>query len=61
MTRHADRRPSGGKPRGNGEKRAQMREDWREDETFPVLDENLLLQDDPAASARQRRGKRAVR
>ena len=61
MTRHAQRRVPGGKPRGGAERKARQREDWLEDEDLPVLDENLLLLDDPAGSARQRRGKRPPR
>lgn len=61
MTRHAQRRAPGGKPRCGAERKARQREDWLEDEDLPVLDENLLLLDDPAGSARQRRGKRPPR
>lgn len=61
MTRHAQRRTPGAKSRGGVERKARQREDWREDEDLPVLDENLLLLDDPAGSARQRRGKRPPR
>ena len=43
MTRHAERRTPGGKPRGGADKKARKREDWLEEEDFPVLDGDLLL------------------
>lgn len=61
MTRHAQRRAPGGKSRGQAEKKTRQHEIWQEDEDFPVLDDDLLLRDDPAASGRQRRGKRPER
>ena len=44
MTRHAQRRAPGGKSRGQAEKKARQHEIWQEDEDFPVLDDDLLLQ-----------------
>lgn len=60
MTRHAERRTPGGKPRGGADKKARKREDWLEEEDFPVLDGDLLLLE-PEAPARQRRGRRQGR
>lgn len=60
MTRHAERRSPGGKPRGGEKRKARKREDWLEEEDFPVLDDSLLLRE-PEAPARQRRDRRQAR